>query len=136
MDVLEMSPQPILLNFLITWIVGLTPALIARYAIYKRPLSRKAANWIAGLGSVSFWLLFQVLNAVAGEQPGRGIVWILVFFVSRWLMTRGGSETELVNDGTLSRSQMRMRLREIISDPNTSDGERWEAQSRLEALEG
>lgn len=76
------------IRFAVTWGVGLLPALIARYAIYKRPLPRKNANWIAGVGSVLFALFFMVLNAAAGGKSNP-VAWVIIFFVARWMMTRG-----------------------------------------------
>ena len=76
------------IRFAITWGVGLLPSLIARYAIYKRPVPRKNANWIAGVGSVFFALCFMVLNAAAGGKSNP-VAWVIIFFVARWVMTRG-----------------------------------------------
>ena len=75
------------ISFLITWCLGLSPALIARYAIYKRPLSKTSANWIAGLSCFVFAILFMAINAADGQRS-HAAVWVLVFFVSRWIMTR------------------------------------------------
>lgn len=100
MSVLEMSSAELLLSFAITWGLGLAPAIIARYAWYKQPLPRNTANWVAGTTSVVFWLLFLFLNAAAGQERGSGAVWILVFFVNRWLMTRGPGDAVQVTGAT------------------------------------
>jgi hypothetical protein len=78
-----------LVSFVITWGVGLTPPLVVRYAIVRRPLSRKNASWIAAGFSAFFWIAFLLLNHALGEKPGRGVVWIIMFFVARWIMSRG-----------------------------------------------
>lgn len=82
-------------SFIITWGLGLAPAFIARYAVYKGPLTKRAANWIAGISSLVFFFGFRVLNA-ALEERGNGAVWILIFFVSRWIMTRGDKNAPIL----------------------------------------
>lgn len=90
------DPSPVLtslglsliIGLLFTWGIGLAPAFIARYAIYKRPLSKKAANWIAATSCVAFAFIATALHAEEGSRANIA-VWIFVFFVSRWIMTRG-----------------------------------------------
>ncbi len=79
----------LVVGFIVAWGLGLTPPLVIRYAIIRRPLSRKAASWIAAGFSGFFWIAFRAINHALGEEPGRGFVWILVFFVAWWLMSRG-----------------------------------------------
>lgn len=79
----------ILVSFVITWSIGLAPPLLIRYAFMRRPLSKKAATWIALGFSVLFWFSFLLLNLALDQEPGRGVVWVVVFFVSRWIMSRG-----------------------------------------------
>lgn len=84
------------LSFIITWGIGLTPPLLVRYVFLRRPLSKKAASWVAASFSAFFWMAFLVINSALGEKPGTGAVWIVIFFVARWIMSRGyalGSET-------------------------------------------
>lgn len=79
----------LVVSFIVTWGLGLTPPLVIRYAIVRRPLSRKAASWIAAGSSVFLWVAFAALNVALGEEPGRGVVWFVMFFVARWIMSRG-----------------------------------------------
>jgi hypothetical protein len=79
----------LVVSFLITWGLGLTPPLVIRYAIVRRPLTKKTASWIAAGFSAFFWLAFLALNNALGEKPGTGVVWIIMFFVARWIMSRG-----------------------------------------------
>ncbi len=76
-------------SFVITWTLGLTPPIIIRYAIVGRPLSRKSAAWIAFGFSAFYWIGFQALNNALGEEPGKGYVWIVMFFIARWILSRG-----------------------------------------------
>lgn len=76
-------------GFIVTWGLGLTGPLLIRYAFVRRPLSRKAASWIAGSFSASFWMAFRVLESALGERSGTGVVWCIMFFVARWILCRG-----------------------------------------------
>lgn len=83
-------------SMLITWGIGLTPPLIVRYILMKRPLDRKIATRIAASFSVLFFILFTVANGmladgfIESKDIGRtGAVWVIIFFVSRWIMSRG-----------------------------------------------
>jgi hypothetical protein len=123
MTVLGMSPLELLSSFVVTWVVGLSPALIARYLIYKEPLPRKAANWIAGISSFSFWLIFLLIIAAAEQQRvGNGAVWVLMFFVSRWVMNRGRNDMLVA------------RLSEVANDPNRTAAEQETAKAQIAKL--
>jgi hypothetical protein len=76
-------------SFIVTWVLGLAPPLVVRYLIARRPLIKKTASWIAAGFSAFFWISFLLLNETLGEESGTGTVWIIVFFVSRWIMSRG-----------------------------------------------
>ncbi|MCL4216113.1 MAG: hypothetical protein KJ052_03775 [Candidatus Hydrogenedentes bacterium] len=78
----------LVISLIITWGLGLAPALVVRYLWLRRPLRKKSANWIAGLSSAFFFLIFLMLHTALGERPGAGSVWILVFFLSRWILLR------------------------------------------------
>ena len=81
----------ILSGAVLAWGLGLAPALIARYYWVKAPLQRSSANWIAGVTCAIFWITFRVLNEAAEAEettPVKGLVWLVIFFVSRWIMTR------------------------------------------------
>jgi hypothetical protein len=75
-------------NILMTWGLGLAPAVLIRYGFVGRPLRPSTASWIAGGFCAFFWILFQVTNRTFHERPGVGAVWLLVFVVARWIMSR------------------------------------------------
>ena len=82
----------LLISFLITWGIGLTPPVLIRYIFLRRPLNRKSASWVAAGFSAFFWIAFLAINNALGEKPstaGTGTVWIFMFFVARWIMSRG-----------------------------------------------
>jgi hypothetical protein len=79
----------LVMGLLTTWGVGLAPPLATRYLIARRPLDGRTASWIAGGFSIFFWVSFRIVHDLLGERPGTGMVWIVIFFVARWIMTRG-----------------------------------------------
>ena len=81
--------ETLVISLLVTWGLGLTPPLLTRYVFARRPLSRKTAGWLAAGFSAFFWLGFIALKSSLGEKPGTGAVWVIMFFVARWIMSRG-----------------------------------------------
>jgi hypothetical protein len=79
----------IVLGIVVTWGISLAPVLLIRYVFVKRPLDRRKATWIAGASCGAFWFLSLAANAVVGEKPGSFVVWGLMFFVARWVLSRG-----------------------------------------------
>jgi hypothetical protein len=59
-----------------------------RYVLLRRPLSKIVATSLAAGFSVFFWVAFLLAHAALGEKPGTGVVWVLIFFVSRWIISR------------------------------------------------
>ena len=76
-------------GLIVTWGIGLAPALIIRYGVVRSPLERKKASWIAGGFCGVFWLFGRMLATVEGGYSGTGAVWVLVFFASVWIMNKG-----------------------------------------------
>lgn len=79
----------LIISFVVTWGLGLAPPLLIRYAFVRRPLSKKRASWLAAGFSVFFWMAFLVVRSALRERPGTGFVWIVMFFVARWIMSHG-----------------------------------------------
>lgn len=79
----------LIISFIVTWGVGLTPPVLIRYVFLRRSLSKKAASWVAAGFCAFFWMAFLLINSALGEKPGTGVVWIIMFFVARWIMSRG-----------------------------------------------
>lgn len=87
------SPSILAIAFVFTWVVGLAPPLVVRYVIARRSLSKTMASWIAGGTCALFWMAEQVAFN-DGEQAGKvTAVWIIMFCVSRWIMSRGYIES-------------------------------------------
>jgi hypothetical protein len=85
----QLSTLNAVANLVITWGLGITPPLLIRYVLVRRPLSKRAASWLAAGFSVFFWTAFLSLNHALHQKPGTGAVWVIMFFVARWIMSRG-----------------------------------------------
>jgi hypothetical protein len=116
----------VIVGIIATWVVGLAPALFARYFWKKAPLSKRSATWIAGASCACFAILFLILRLSLGETNARiSPAWILVFWVSRWIMARKRrAPAQLAHD-----------LRAMIADPATSEDRRQLAREKLAQLE-
>lgn len=62
---------------ILTWTIGLTPALLIRFVFVKKPIGRGAAIGI----SIALWLVFTIL-AIKAEGGGRHTVFGLIAIVS------------------------------------------------------
>jgi len=116
------SSSDLVLGVVLTWVLGLAPAVLARYAWKRAPLSSRSATLIAGISCGTFALGFMVARAAAGGPERISLAWIMVFIVSRWIMRRG------------SREYLLSKLREMIADPETSEERRALALDRLDQL--
>lgn len=116
----------ILVGLLVTWGLGLLPAWVARYRWKKAPLSKRSANWIAGLSCLFFAIVFLVLKGILGEvNPRMSPAWVLVFFAQRWIMTHGSKSDEELVTGLCA----------MIADPATAEDRRQLAREKLARLE-
>jgi Ca2+/Na+ antiporter len=144
---LPFSLTDVLFGFIVTWVLGLAPAIIARRQ-HKGPLRKSAANWIAATTCITFAILFFVVKvALHVPHPRVSVAWVLVFFVARWIMVRRASSEEPAFQGPssqpeiaseadrpLTRPEIISKLQNVANDPATSDEHRLWATSRLEAF--
>jgi hypothetical protein len=77
-------------GFLISWFMGLLPALIYRYIFYKKPIEKKRVFWRLAPIIIVLALLFKLTNAAISGEPPRGnpIPWIIIYYIGKWIMTR------------------------------------------------
>lgn len=94
-------------NLVLTWSLGLLPALVARYIWRRAPLASKPATLIALATCLIFGTCFMVVRSSYGGSERIGLVWILIFFVSRAIM-RSGYKAQVIS-----------KLRALIDDPNS-----------------
>ena len=122
----------ILSGTVLVWGLGLAPALFARYNWVKAPLQRSSANWIAGVTCAIFWMTFRLLNEAAEAEdttPVKGLVWLVIFFVSRWIMTREPkkSQNDIADEPRQSNAREKMiettQAGGIVAATNSSDRE-------------
>lgn len=73
------------ISILFTWCVGLVPPVLIRHVIVRRPIGRLPALGIVGF---FFAMNFYVFVAILGSRNRTHAVWLLVAWVSYWLLTR------------------------------------------------
>ena len=74
----------ILFSFILTWGIGITPPLLIRYAIIKRPLPKKAAIPLV----VLFWLINIIIFTALGSQSKTHAALFLVAWASYYILHR------------------------------------------------
>ena len=116
------SLPDILVGLFVTWGVGLSPAIIARYWWKREPLRPRLATVIAATACIFFAILFLIVKSSLGGEQRISPAWVLVFFVSRAIMVHG------------SKGRVVAKLRTMLADPDTqSDRKEW-ARTQLARL--
>lgn len=77
-------------GFFISWSIGLLPAFIYRYAIYKQPIEGNKVFWRLAPIVIIMAFLFKMTNAVLSGKPPNGnpTPWIIIYYIGKWIMTR------------------------------------------------
>jgi hypothetical protein len=77
-------------GLLLSWSVGLAPALIYRYVIYRHPVEKKKVRWRLAPIVVILMFLFKATMANLGGTPWspNPLPWIIIYFIGKWIMTR------------------------------------------------
>lgn len=116
------SLPDILAGLFVTWGVGLSPAIIARYWWKREPLRPRLATVIAATTCFFFAIFFLIVKSSLGGEERISTAWILVFIVSRSIMVRG------------SKGRVVAKLRAMLADPEAqSDSKEW-ARTQLVQL--
>lgn len=92
----------ILFGFIISWVIGLTPALLYRYAIFKKPVPNKKAFWCLAPIVAILCILFKatVASLNNGGYNPNPIPWILIYWGGQWIMTRRGGKDKILAPST------------------------------------
>jgi hypothetical protein len=80
---------------MLVWLIGLAPALVYRYFIYKRPVEKSKV--LIRLGPIIVVLMFAlpiVLGIVISGKPGPPAIlpWVVIYFLGKWIMTRNPAQ--------------------------------------------
>lgn len=81
------------LGFVFSWSVGLAPAFIYRYLVFRRPIEKKRVRWLLAPIVIILAIAFKT---IADPSPFGGparfnpnpIPWIILYFIGKWIMTR------------------------------------------------
>ncbi len=83
------NPKTFAIAVVLTWAIGLAPPLIVRY-VNLGPLDRRTASWVAACLCIAFWIVDEgVAQADGCYAGGHRAVFIIMFAVSRWIMSHG-----------------------------------------------
>lgn len=82
----EIAVLKIFVSFVITWCIGLIPAIIVRYIILCRPVGKLAA-----IGTcIIFWITISFILSEALESKGMtNVALTMISFVSYWILRQG-----------------------------------------------
>lgn len=77
-------------GFLISWSVGLMPAIVYRYIFFKAPIDGRKVFWRLAPFVIIIGLAFKLINSALFGQPpsGNPIPWIIIYYIGKWIMTR------------------------------------------------
>ena len=83
----ELDAPTLIFSLLLTWGIGLTPPLLIRYLLLKRPIGTGAACGICG----AFWLFNLLLSTALGSKSKTHGALVLVAMVSYWILRKASS---------------------------------------------
>lgn len=83
-------------GFILSWSVGILPAIIYRYAIFKRPIEKKKVFWrLAPIIAILMFVFKMTAAGLSGKQPNANpIPWVIIYYIGKWIMTRGAQTQE------------------------------------------
>jgi hypothetical protein len=80
----------IIIGLLISWCIGLLPAIYYRYVFYKSPINKRLVFWrLAPIVALLAILYKMVMAAITGTKPNPNpLPWIIIYYIGMWVMTR------------------------------------------------
>lgn len=86
----ELDPVAVVISFVLTWGIGLTPPLVIRYAVLKMPMEK----WPAIGACACLWFFNIILFSALGSQSKTHAALIFVAYVSYWLLRKENTTKE------------------------------------------
>jgi len=82
-------------GLILSWSVGLLPAIIYRYFIFKKPIEKKRIFFLLAPIVVILAFVFKLLVAsISGADPNPNpIPWIIIYYIGKWIMVREPKRT-------------------------------------------
>lgn len=79
-----------LFGLILTWSIGVLPALIYRYGIFKKPIPKEKVFSKLALPVIIIMLVFKVAIASLTESEfnANPLPWIIIYHIGKWVMTR------------------------------------------------
>lgn len=104
----------IVLSFIVTWIVGLTPPILIRYLLYRKPVSRKVAIFLV----VFLYFLNLFFFIILGSVSKTHAVLFLIAWISYRILLKE-SKTEKISP-TTSDKEYEKSAENILSNKKIS----------------
>ena len=78
------------LGLVLSWGIGLLPALIYRYAIFKKPIPKEKVFSSLALPVIVIMVIFKVMIASLTDSKfnANPLPWIIIYHIGKWIMTR------------------------------------------------
>jgi len=80
----------LIFGWLLSWSLGLVPALIYRYVIFRKPIEKKKVFWrLAPVVIVLMFIYKLIISVLSGTDPNPNPVpWVIIYYIGKWIMTR------------------------------------------------
>ena len=75
-----------ILGLLLSWSVGLVPALVYRYMIFKKPIDKKKVFLRLAPVITVFMIVYKQIPGLSRSL--NPIPWVIIYFIGKWIMTR------------------------------------------------
>lgn len=77
-------------GLILSWSVGIAPALIYRYAIFKKPIEKKKVFWRLAPVVVVLMFVFKLTMAALSDTDLNlnPIPWVIIYYIGMWIMIR------------------------------------------------
>jgi hypothetical protein len=100
------------LGLVLSWGIGLLPALIYRYAIFKKPVPKEKVFYRLALPVMILMLIFKGVMASLTESNFNlnPIPWIIIYHIGKWIMVRTPRSKSLRSSSPSSVSKEELTL--------------------------
>ncbi len=80
----------IIIGLGLSWSIGLLPAIVYRYVVYKKPIDKKKVFRRLAPFVIFIGLFYKIIMAdLTQTQPNPSpIPWIIIYYIGKWIMTR------------------------------------------------
>lgn len=89
MDNLQRDPVEVIFSVFLNWVVGVFPALLLRYVVFRKPISKKLSLVCSVLVGFFLFILTVWLGHVLEVKPNMAPV-VIWTFITHWILQKQG----------------------------------------------